>query len=603
MAKEKETEKQTSKLDAKIEKAQAKKDELHKEIKELKEKILEEKDEKEKKKLRKQRDELIEQLDGIIITDKKVKVPLGKKAKKGITACVAIVCVCALVFGYVATGLAKHGVLSSLGVPQNALTGMVLTDADGETHAIKVSTYNYYFAVYYNNLKQSQQYYSQYGVENNENVDFDKAFAKQTTEDEDGNTITWSQKAEDAVLHNIKDVYSYYYAAVKANKGKAPEITEDQKTELQETLDSYKESADKNGFTLDAYLTAVMGNGVTEATFRNEAEISYIADNYQTDYKDELAKKEYTDKDYNKYLEEHRDELVSVDVKYFEADSEDKAKAFVKELNDDGSNFAELAVKYAKDEDKEMYKDEAETTYKDINRSVFINPLNAAIAKEETTESDDDNAETEASYPGLDWLYSKKRKAGDKKNFSTSVVYVIKPVNLSEVKTVNVRHILIQPQNTDEEGKTTNVNLSEATKKQKKAAKKKADEVLAEYNKGEKTEDAFAALAKKYSTDGNASTGGIYENVVPNQMVTSFNDWCFDSSRKTGDVEIVETEFGYHIIYFVSEGDLPAWKFKAAQALSTEESTSAFEELEKKVSITKSYPGAWFFEIDTDIDN
>ena len=34
-------------------------------------------------------------------------------------------------------------------------------------------------------------------------------------------------------------------------------------------------------------------------------------------------------------------------------------------------------------------------------------------------------------------------------------------------------------------------------------------------------------------------------------MVPAFNDWCFDEARQPGDYGIVETEYGYHLMYFV----------------------------------------------------
>ena len=43
-------------------------------------------------------------------------------------------------------------------------------------------------------------------------------------------------------------------------------------------------------------------------------------------------------------------------------------------------------------------------------------------------------------------------------------------------------------------------------------------------------------------------------------MVEAFNDWCFDESRKAGDTGIVETDFGYHIIYFAGVTDNYYWK-------------------------------------------
>ena len=33
-------------------------------------------------------------------------------------------------------------------------------------------------------------------------------------------------------------------------------------------------------------------------------------------------------------------------------------------------------------------------------------------------------------------------------------------------------------------------------------------------------------------------------------MADTFNDWCFDSSRQAGDTGIVETTYGYHVMYF-----------------------------------------------------
>ena len=50
-------------------------------------------------------------------------------------------------------------------------------------------------------------------------------------------------------------------------------------------------------------------------------------------------------------------------------------------------------------------------------------------------------------------------------------------------------------------------------------------------------------------------------------MVTEFNDWCFDASRKPGDTSIVKTSFGYHVMYFVSFTDTYYYKTVAEQEL------------------------------------
>ena len=84
-----------------------------------------------------------------------------------------------------------------------------------------------------------------------------------------------------------------------------------------------------------------------------------------------------------------------------------------------------------------------------------------------------------------------------------------------------------------------------------------AEEILAEYEAGEQTAEAFAELAETYSSDtGSNTNGGLYEEVYQGEMVDSFNDWCFDESRQPGDTGIVESDYGYHIMYFDSYGDI-----------------------------------------------
>lgn len=76
-------------------------------------------------------------------------------------------------------------------------------------------------------------------------------------------------------------------------------------------------------------------------------------------------------------------------------------------------------------------------------------------------------------------------------------------------------------------------------------AKAKAEQLLAAVKK---TPDSFAELARKNSQDtGSALAGGDLDFFARKAMVKPFADAVF--SMKTGDIsEVVETEFGYHII-------------------------------------------------------
>jgi parvulin-like peptidyl-prolyl isomerase len=96
-----------------------------------------------------------------------------------------------------------------------------------------------------------------------------------------------------------------------------------------------------------------------------------------------------------------------------------------------------------------------------------------------------------------------------------------------------------------------------------------AQDLLKQFNEGEATESDFAALAELNSEDaGSASNGGLYKDVYKGQMVESFQDWCFDEARQNGDTGIVESEHGFHVMYFVERNTMPYWQFEAKQELS-----------------------------------
>lgn len=78
----------------------------------------------------------------------------------------------------------------------------------------------------------------------------------------------------------------------------------------------------------------------------------------------------------------------------------------------------------------------------------------------------------------------------------------------------------------------------------KEEAKAKADGLLAQIRSNP---DSFTQLVALNSNDqGSVANGGVYDNVVPNQMVKPFNDFIFNNP--VGTTGVVETDFGYHVI-------------------------------------------------------
>ena len=115
-------------------------------------------------------------------------------------------------------------------------------------------------------------------------------------------------------------------------------------------------------------------------------------------------------------------------------------------------------------------------------------------------------------------------------------------------------------------------------------AKKKADDILAKYNKN-KTEDNFITLAKENSEDGSASDGGLIENFTKNSVVAEFGDWSFDAARKAGDTAIVKSTYGYHVMYFVSVGDAE-WKVNATADYKSAEYQKKYDAFAEKFTVT-----------------
>lgn len=135
--------------------------------------------------------------------------------------------------------------------------------------------------------------------------------------------------------------------------------------------------------------------------------------------------------------------------------------------------------------------------------------------------------------------------------------YAEQSLSKDEPNMVNVRHILVKFPATGEEDENGKATVTAADRA---GAHEKAGGLLAGWQAGEATEDSFAMLASENSEDpGSAGNGGLYEDVYPGEMVAAFNDWCFDESRKPGDTGIVETEYGYHIMYFSGTAEHAHW--------------------------------------------
>lgn len=109
---------------------------------------------------------------------------------------------------------------------------------------------------------------------------------------------------------------------------------------------------------------------------------------------------------------------------------------------------------------------------------------------------------------------------------------VIKTIQLPD--SVEARHILIP----------VGLSRTDSIDRTPEQAKALADSLLTELKKNK---SKFGDFVKKYSSDqGSIEKGGHYDWFAYNTMVGPFRDFCFE--KNVGDMGVVETQFGYHLI-------------------------------------------------------
>lgn len=492
-----------------------------------------------------------------------------KKAKirKYVTMTASIAIVIGLVIGIVAVSLSKAPKL------EKTVSGT------SEKYEIDNAMMAYFMYGQYRSYVQKNSYYLPYmGLDTSKSLKSQKPAGSKDT--------TWF-----AFFMNVaKNQVNELVALASTAQEKGLKLEEKELKAIDDTMKSIKEAAATNGFaSVNKYLASYYVNGVTESAVRKCMELQYLASKYYTELTDTYT---YTDAQIEKYADDNPDKFLKFDYIYYTFKSDAKsdatdaekkkaleeAKAKADELKGkitDDKSFLELITEMEKAKEEEKKKNETGTSAasgsgtsdkeeKDYTKSY--------IKKGAAYEKDKDLTK---------WVDEKDRKVGDVTVIETkdgdtvtgySVYYLTKTFYKDEYVTKNVRHILFGIGNYGDYA-------------DKAAAKKKAEEILATYKKGDMTEDSFSALAKEYTNDSNADKGGLYENVEKDTMVTAFNDWIYDESRKPGDTGIVETTYGQHVMYFVGDGKI-AWKLTAENNLKSEQYNKELKDLEKKYPVT-----------------
>lgn len=432
-----------------------------------------------------------------------------------------------------------------------ASSGSASGSSSASAEKTKVEDYSvpqvsYYFTnVYQNFVNSNASYISYLGL------DTSKDLRSQTYPGDE--TRTWFDYFMDQALSQMSSIYALNAKAEEEGYAWSDEM----QAELDANMDSLNSNAAAANLSVGKYLERIYGATMTKGVYEDEMHSVILANafsqshNESLTYSDEQIEAEYLANPKNYDVVDYQS--VKIDGT---AETTTDAEGNPVDPTDDAKAAALSAAKSA-----------ADTMYNSFKSGKNLSDLAEGNDKATYT---DGKASAYSSSVLMDWLFDDTRKAGDSTVLAdedSSAYYVVTfgKRYRQEEDTVNVRHILIQP----EAGKLAQGEDGyEDEQAQLKAdAKAKAEDLLAQWKSGDATEDSFSALAKENSSDGGSSAkGGLYERVYPGQMIGTFNDWCFDSSRKSGDTGIVETSYGYHIMYYVGN-DIPNWKVKVINSL------------------------------------
>ena len=513
-----------------------------------------------------------------------------KRNKKILTWSISAVIAVVLIVAIILTNYKSTPNLEKYIVADNELV-----EVDGAVFAYVVSDY----------VGQYGSYMAQQGYNPNLGLLNQTTSYKNTST---GATMTWYKYFCNQAMGKLNEYVAFASAQIaKLSEGKDKTVTIDEalsdedKTKIDDYMKELKDYALSSGYgSVDKFLSQVYAPGVTANAVRKYLKIEALAYAYVEDYLDGL---DISEEELDKYLKDNPDSFKKIDyVSYTfsetyakDATADQKAEAYAKAKAEAEKFVAEhKTVESFKEGIFELEKPKAATTTTtaattttpadpEAEKNTIIKKFISEGVPYNTTKAE--AADTKVFY---EWAYSTDRVANDtfvqevkasNGDLSYVAYIIVKGVYIDEYTTKDVRHILFEI-----DSSLTGAKKTAALEK----AKAEAEKVLNEYKAGEMTAEKFGELAKKHTADSNGEDGGLYENVLKGTMVTEFENWIYDEARAAGDTDIVATQYGQHIMYFVGEGEI-AWKVTAENGVKNEKYEEHLEELTDKYKLEYDY--------------
>lgn len=465
----------------------------------------------------------------------------------------AVVCIALVVLGIRA--------VTNSGIIQKST--IVATVGDRELNTVELSYYyndaiSEYYNDWYNQSSGNPDTYLQMM-----GLDTTRPLDEQIQNEETG--TTWADYFIAEAIADAKHDFALYDRAME--EGFA--LSEEQQETVENVMKNMSTYATLYGYSnADQYMRASYGYGATAKSYREYYERGEIAQAYYDAHQEGLtyndaAMREYEADKFDNYSSFTYDSVYMSYTAFQQGGTEDE----------DGN------ITYS-NEENDAARAALKTAAESLATVTGVDDLKAKVATLDTKEGSTLNViENErvlytslfASNADLaTWLADTERKDGDVGVIAVTasnteegeeapangyyiVIFHTRHDN-TELMT-NVRHLLVEFEGGEENEETGETTY---TDEEKAAAKEKAEGHLKTWQEGDKTEEAFVELLKEHSDDtGVEDNEGLYENINPDSSyVENFLKWSIDPARKIGDAEVIETEYGYHVMYFAGYSEM-----------------------------------------------
>ena len=380
-------------------------------------------------------------------------------------------------------------------------------------YPVSEAEYNFYYSTYVNSFVSLYgNYLSSIGLDFSEDLYEQECYFS--------NYETWGDcfSAETAnLLHQSKTLYW-------------DAQNNDYKYDYSNDYKNYKEqlkqaAIDENLTTKETYIS-YYGNYANEKNIKKYFKEYITAINYKKYLKEQLI---VTDEEIIEYYENNK---TLYDVFSY--------KVFVLNINTENESTEEL-YKTIENQANDIIKNTKNIEEFNELPNVYLNNENISYyLSEEYKDLYLEDISTEIS----DVI--KNAKTNDifiQKNENNIKIIFVTQRKINSEAEVTLRHILI-----------SHNAIIKPTDRDYTIAFNKASEIYEEYLNSDKREEDFSRLATLYSEDiGSNTNGGLLENISINKFGSNIKNWIDLNTRKYGDCEILKSELGYHIIFFIKK--------------------------------------------------